>query len=74
MRHVRRRPPSLRSIARRSFSRATGIPTTRRGLERRAFRLLTGGRRRRPPSGCLVSVLGAVSLCALLAGGLILLF
>lgn len=64
----RRRPPTPERLLRRGFTRATGIPTTRRGVRRRAFRMA----RRQARSGCLLPVIGALAALLLLIGGILL--
>lgn len=48
MKIMRRRRPSMKTAlgitkAKRSFARATGIPTTKQGRKRKAMNALTGG-------------------------------
>ena len=48
MKLIRRRRPSMKTAlgitkAKRSFARATGIPTTKAGRKRKAYNTLTGG-------------------------------
>ena len=48
MKIIRRRKPSIKTIlgvtkAKRSFARATGIPTTKAGRKRKVYNKLTGG-------------------------------
>lgn len=48
MKLIRRRKPSLNTLlgitkAKRSFTRATGIPTTKAGIKRKAANILTNG-------------------------------
>ncbi len=48
MKIIRRRKPSMKTMlgitkAKRSFTRATGIPTTKSGLKRKAKNFITGG-------------------------------
>ncbi len=48
MKLIRRRKPSLKTAlgitkAKRSFAKATGIPTTKAGRKRKAMNTLTGG-------------------------------
>ena len=86
MKIMRRRRPSMKTAlgitkAKRSFARATGIPTTKQGRKRKAMNALTGKYERtraavnRPfktlkhppaPMGCLIYVISLAVFLALL--------
>ena len=88
MKLIRQRRPSLKTAlgitkAKRSFARATGIPTTKAGRKTKALNALTGGgygryqrtraainrpykRVKRATGGCLITVIGALTIIALI--------